>query len=163
MASKKNEVNVETKKKMKLIRNVLFLIGIPLLIAGGILFSSVFANFPSIEFGNAFIGILLLAIGGFMTMGGVYLTIIIHQRGITKYFIEEGGMAMGSADEEALDGYGRMISKGTGAMAKGLKDAGGINISVDNKSEQKIMVKCRNCDALNDENAQFCDQCGSEL
>ena len=163
MVSKKKEVNEETKKKMRLIRNILLLIGIPLLIAGGILFGNTFVNFSFETAGNAFIGISLLAAGGFMTMGGLYMTVLINQRGITKYFIEEGGMAMGTADEEALDGYGRIIRKGTGAMAKGLDDAGGIRISLDNDTKEKIMVKCRECGTLNDENAQFCDQCGKLL
>ena len=166
VANKGKGINEETKKKLKKIRNIFLLVGIPLIIAGASLlmtgFSSIF-DFDTNIFTYMGSGTALLFVGLIMTFGAIYLTVVIHQREITKYFVEEGGMALGTAHEEALDGYGRVISKGSEAMAKGLKAGGGINISLDNNTKEKIMVKCRECGTLNDENAQFCDNCGKKL
>ena len=41
------------------------------------------------------------------------------------------------------------------------KEGGGIDITV--HSDTNVRIKCRNCGTLNDENATFCDNCGSPL
>jgi len=159
-------INEETKRKMKILRNILILIGLPLLITGIVLISDGYANFFGGgigEFNKIGAGMFTAFFGFTLIIISISLTMLIHRREITKYIIEEGGMALGSADEEALDGYGRIISKGSEAVVKGFKNAGGINFSSDNKPTDKIMIKCRECGTLNDENAQFCDRCGKQI
>ncbi len=154
--------HVKSKKKLKRIALILLGIGIPLAITGGILFGFAFATFPE-NHQLTPIGMGVLAGGMFLVLPSIFLLFMAHQREITKYMVEETGRAMGSTSDEALDGLGRVISRGTEAMASGISKAGGIKLDVDTRSEQKIMVKCRKCGTLNDEDAKFCDECGETI
>ena len=52
-----------------------------------------------------------------------------------------------------------------GVLQDTLSEVDVVNKVVDQlqPEEQQIKVRCRNCKALNDENAKFCDQCGESL
>jgi len=152
----------KSKKKLKRIAFLMLGVGIPLIIIGAILIGISFATFPE-NFNLSPIGGGLLAGGMFLLLPSIFILVIAHQREITRYMVEETGRAMGSTSDEALNGYGRVISRGTEAMASGISKAGGIKLDVDTRSEQKIMIKCRKCGTLNDEDAKFCDECGETI
>lgn len=165
--AQENDVNVKPRKKLKIIGILLLVIGIPLVIFGAIILAYVSMNFFDLEMGEfsrlSTMGIVLLAPGMFMILPALFLLAVAHQREIFRYTVEETGMALGTADEQALDGYGRVISKSTEAAATGISKAGGIKLDVKTTSPQKIMIKCRACGTLNDEDAKFCDECGEPL
>lgn len=152
----------KSKKKLRRIAFLLLGVGIPLIVTGAILMGFSFVNPPE-NLGLGSIGAGIIAVGAFIVFPVIFIVIITHQREITRYVMEETGRAMGSTSDEALEGYGRVISKGTEAMASGISKAGGIKLDIDTSSEQKIMIKCRSCGTLNDEDAKFCDECGEPL
>ena len=159
--------NIQKKRRMKIIGIILLIIGISLILAG-IYFaiSSLnsmgdFENNNFMLFGGASAGCFFG--GGVMIMISLMLFFRAYQREIIKYSYEEAGMALGTASERAVDGYGRIIGKGTEAMAKGIQKAGGIKIDVDTHKEEVIKLKCQACGTLNDEDAEFCDKCGQSI
>jgi len=158
--------NIQKKRKMKIIGIITLLIGISLILAG-IYFSIQALNsmgYPGTNFmmyGGATAGCFFG--GGVMIMITLVLFSMAFQREITKYVYEEAGMALGTASERAVDGYGRIIGKGSEALAKGIKSAGGIKLDVDTHKEQVIKIKCQACGTLNDEDAKFCDKCGQPI
>lgn len=161
------DINIQKKRKMKIIGSITLIIGISLIIAG-IYFSieslnsmGDFSNNNFMLYGGASTGCIF--VGVIMLMVTMMMFFRAHQRGIIKYAYEETGMALGTASERAVDGYGRIIGKGTEAMAKGLQNAGGIKLDVDTHKEQIIKIKCQACGTLNDENAKFCDECGQSI
>jgi len=152
----------KSKKKLKRIAYLMLGVGIPLIIIGAILMGISFATFPE-NFNLGPTGGGLLAGGMFLLLPSIFILFVAHQREITRYMVEETGRAMGSTSDEALDGYSRVISRGTEAIASGISKAGGIKLDIDTNSEQKIKIKCRSCGTLNDEDAKFCDECGEPI
>lgn len=156
--------NIQRKKKMKIIGFITLIMGISLIIAG-IFFSIAslnsmgdFDNNNFMLFGGASVGCFF--VGVVCIMVTIMLFRIAYHREIIRYGYEETGMALDTASERAVDGYGRIIGKGSEAVARGIKSAGGIKLDVDSNKEQIIMVKCKACGTLNDENAKYCDECG---
>ncbi|MFX1487643.1 MAG: hypothetical protein ACFFBI_00725 [Promethearchaeota archaeon] len=150
---------------MKIIGIVMILIGISLIIAG-IFFYIISLNSMGNPGSNNFM-LFGGATAGSWFGGGVCIIIALilliraYQREIVRYGYEETGMALGTASEEAVNGYGRIIGKGSEALARGIKSAGGLDINT--SKEQIIKIKCRACGTLNDEDAKYCDQCGQPI
>jgi hypothetical protein len=46
--------------------------------------------------------------------------------------------------------------------ARRLQDLG-TNLGLRNPKEQQVVIRCRNCGTLNEENAKYCNQCGERL
>ena len=152
------------KKKGKVIAKILIIIG-PFLVIGGIvslILSFVsgasmdmdfdeFASAMELEGDLAFLGIGLLAGGGFMIIIGIWAYSFTHLGKITKYVADEVSPAAKTM---------------TKAVAEGLGDGGGIKLDIDldrEPAKEKIMIKCRSCGALNDEDDMYCGKCGKTL
>ncbi|MFX1593212.1 MAG: zinc-ribbon domain-containing protein [Promethearchaeota archaeon] len=159
--------NIRKRRKLKIIGVFSLIIGISLIIAG-VFFSIASLNSMGDFESNNFMIFGGASVGCFFG-GGVGIMIALasfsmaYQRSITKYAYEETGMALGTASERAVDGYGRMIGKGSEAMTRGIRNAGGIKYDVDIKEKEIIKIKCRACGTLNDEDAKFCDNCGQPI
>jgi len=149
------------KRKARIIGKLLLIVGVVLLIGGitSLIFSFILSpniSMPPDEFVRAmelastlsFMGIGLIAGGAFSVMIGVALLYWTHLGKITSYVAEEVSPA---------------ATKLTGAVVKGVQEGGGIKLQVDDASKQKIMIKCRHCGALNDEDDSFCSKCGQQL
>jgi hypothetical protein len=129
---------------------VLIVIGIPLVIAGFSSFFQLQSNFFSLSFEES----SALSAQAFASIvPGMFLTIIgagVLRFGfigrVSKYIADETGPAISSVSE---------------SITKGVKKGGGIDITV--HSDSNIRIKCRNCGTLNDEDATYCDNCGSPL
>lgn len=165
--SKTDDPNIKTRSKLKIIGIVFLVIGIPLVITGAILLGYQFMNFFSLSIEEAsqlgFMSIAFLGGGLFLVFIGIFALIMAHRRQITRYMVEETGMALGGVSDQSLDGYGKVISKGTEAMASGIQQAGGLKINVETDEKTIIKIKCRECGTLNDEDAKFCDECGTSF
>jgi rRNA maturation endonuclease Nob1 len=48
-----------------------------------------------------------------------------------------------------------------GGMVKDALDEADVNLS--GKAETVIMIKCRDCGQLNEEDSKFCQECGVEM
>ena len=112
-------------------------------------------------FGGASAGCFFV---GFICIAATITSLrVAYHREILRYGYEETGMALGTASERAVDGFGRIIGKGSEAVASGIKNAGGIKLDVVSDKEQIIMVRCKACGTLNDEDAKYCDECGQRI
>ena len=141
--------------------------GVGLIIIGGILlifglfqFTGIFSNFPDFTGTfdvSTFIGDLMgtlmwgagfTMVGGIMLGVGIYLIQIANIRKITSYYATETGPA---------------ASRMTGAMTRGLRNAGGIPINQNFKGAPLVKIRCQSCGALNDDLAVQCAQCARKL
>ena len=139
-------------------RKFVYYIGTGVMVIGGIMFASTFfvvfsafgdhSNMDSL--GQTF------AIRGF---GGMVLLIagtII--RGIGARGLAGSGVVLDPKQaREELEPYTRMA----GGMVKDALDE--ADISLGSKSERVIMIKCRSCGKLNEEDSKFCQECGKEI
>ena len=140
-------------------RKVTYYIGMMIAILGGILFASVFLSFamhfgefdPGESFGKS------IAARGF---GGMFLIII---GGIIMNIGARGAAGSGivldpKQAREDLEPLARM----GGGMLKDALDEADINLGK-NSSEKVIMIRCRNCQKLNEEDSKFCQECGKPI
>jgi hypothetical protein len=100
------------------------------------------------SFGYMAGGMLLLFVGSSI----LYYTQI---RRISKYVAHE--------TSPAIETVGGAMGKG---ITSGIKESGGIKISVDSENQQPkeiIKIRCRNCGYLETEDAEFCSKCGQRM
>ena len=141
-----------------------YYIGMGLMILGGIFFASSFVSFIS-NFGdfsnfesNAKSG-MMRAIGGMglLVLGGIIRA--IGARGLAG----SGVILDPEKAREDLEPYSRMA----GGMVKDAMDAADVNLSsaqdLRSAPEKIIMIKCRSCAKLNEEDSKFCQECGEQL
>lgn len=161
------DINIQRKKKMKKIGFLTLIIGIALIIAGIFFFIASLNSMGEVGnnnfmlFGGATAGCWF--VGSICIMATFMLLRVAYHREILRYGYEETGMALGTASERAVDGYGRIIGKGSEAVASGIKSAGGIKLDVVSNKEQIIKIRCKACGTLNDEDAKYCDECGQQI
>jgi len=140
-------------------RKTAYYVGMVIAIIGGLVFGSVFLSFalhfgefdPGDNFGKSIAG---RGFGGMFLMiaGGVIMT--IGARGAAG----SGLVLDPEKAREDLEPFTRM----GGGMLKDALDEADINLGK-NSSEKVIMVKCRNCQKLNEEDSKFCQECGKPL
>jgi hypothetical protein len=131
-----SDVNVRSKKKMKIIGIILMLIGISLVITGIFFFIASLNSMGTknfMLFGGATTGCWF--VGAVCILSALMILIRAYQREIIRYGYEETGMALGTTSETAVDGYGRIIGKGSEALTNGIKHAGGIKLEFDTNKE----------------------------
>ena len=95
---------------------------------------------------RAFGGMFLLVVGGMIRGAGA--------RGLAG----SGILLEPEQAREELEPYSRMA----GGMLKDTLDAADVNVGA-GSSEQVIMIKCRKCTKLNEEDSKFCQECGKAL
>jgi hypothetical protein len=135
-----------------------YYIGTGLMILGGLLFASTFVSFIS-NFGNfsnfesnAKSG-MMRAFGG---MGLLFLGGII--RGIGARGLAGSGVVLDPEKaREDLEPYSRMA----GGMVKDAMDEADVDLR--STQEKIMMIKCRSCGKLNEEDSKFCQECGAQL
>ncbi|MGE9291067.1 MAG: zinc ribbon domain-containing protein [Puniceicoccales bacterium] len=139
-------------------RKFLYYLGITLIVLGFILFLSVFVSAIA-NFGNfdnfqgqarssmmrAVIGIVMIITGGILRTVGA--------RGIAG----SGVILNPRQARNDLKPYTRMA----GGMVRDALDSAEIQLG--GKTKTVVMIKCRNCGKLNEEDSKFCQECGKEL
>ena len=140
-------------------RKIAYYLGAALMVVGGITFLSVFVT-AAMNFGNfgnfvtdarssmlrAIIGMILLAVGSFVRRIGA--------RGMAG----SGVVLDPEKARSELEPYTRMA----GGMVKDALDEADIELHP-GKPEKIIMVKCRKCGKLNEEDSKFCQECGEPI
>jgi hypothetical protein len=139
-------------------RKAAYYVGMLLQIFGGLLFASVFVTF-TMRFGDftdfvdrtksealrAFTGMALMMIGGFI-------------RGVGAKGLAGSGVLLDpERTRQELEPYSRMA----GGMVRDAIDEARLDLG--SEPEQVIVIKCRECAALNPESANFCQECGTKL
>lgn len=143
---------MENKTNIPTWRKTLYYGGMGLSILGFLLFISFFFSFftmfdsltymdPVNSFARAFIGVILLITGQIIRNIGAR-----GLRGSGVVLDPEGGA-------EDLKPYSKAVGR---MVSDGLEEVRSIKKEV-------VKVKCRDCGTLNDENAKYCDNCGTQL
>lgn len=140
-------------------RKTAYYLGMGLMVTGGLMFFSVFIT-GAMNFGDfsnfesdarsgmfrAFGGMALLLIGGII-------------RGIGARGLAGSGVVLDPEKARSeLEPYSRMA----GGMVKDALDEAEIELGT-SKHAQVIMVKCRECGRLNEEDSKFCQECGKQI
>jgi hypothetical protein len=140
-------------------RKTAYYIGMGIAILGAISFGSVFVS-AFLHFGDSGLGpgfgksLALRAFGGMalMILGGAI-------QGIARRGLAGSGVVLDPEQaRDDLEPYTRMV----GGMAKDALDEAGIALG-GKEPERIIMVKCRACGKLNQEDAKFCQECGKSM
>jgi hypothetical protein len=145
-------------KKISEERKTAYYLGMVLMVVGALLFLSVFVtgmmnfgNFNNFE-GNARSSGLRAICG----MGLLFLGSIIRMVG-ARGLAGSGVVLNPRRARRELEPYSRMA----GGMVKDALDEADLNLG--GRSKTVIMIKCRKCGHLNEEDSKFCQECGQEL
>lgn len=147
-------------KKISGERKTAYYVGMTVMVVGGLMFLSVFIT-AAINFGdfNNFESdarsSLFRAIGGMVLIivGGII-------RGVGAAGLAGSGVVLDPEQARSeLEPYSRMA----GGMLKDAIDESGIKTGRTAEPEKIIMIKCRACGKLNEEDSKFCQECGQEL
>lgn len=143
-------------------RKASFYIGTVIMVIGLIMFLSVFVsgfmsfgdldnmdpmenNFGSFAF-RGFGGFVLIAIGNML-------------RGLGAYGLAGSGVILDPKRRRSeLEPYSRMA----GGMVKDALNEAEVNFGK-TEAEKIIMLKCRDCGQLNEEDSKFCQECGEKM
>jgi len=140
-------------------RQTAYYVGMAIMVVGGLMFFSTFIFF-AMNFGDfsnfnenakssmfrAFGGMALLVVGGIVAS--------IGRAGLAG----SGVLLDPEQAKEDLEPYSRMV----GGMAKDALDAADVHLGQP-EAKPVVMVRCQACGKLNDEAANFCQQCGKKL
>ncbi|QDS91587.1 hypothetical protein FF011L_03170 [Roseimaritima multifibrata] len=141
-------------------RKTAYYIGIAISIAGVLLFLSVFVT-GAMNFGNFdnFEGqtrsFVFRAIGGMVLFVAGKIIAHIGARGLAG----SGVVLDPKKAREDLKPYSKM----TGGMVADALDESGIPEMLDRGSEPKVVIRCRSCQKLNEDDSKFCQECGEPI
>ena len=139
-------------------RKTTYYLGLGLMIVGGILLASTFVTF-AMRFGDtshvesraksemfrAFGGMALLFVGGVV-------------RGIGARGLAGSGVVLDPEKaRKDLEPYSRMAG---GMLGDALEE---VDAKRAGRGEQVVMIKCRSCGKLNEEDSKFCQECGKAI
>ncbi len=139
-------------------RKTAYYLGTGLMALGFILFASTFVTFAT-RFGDfsdfesnaksemfrAFGGMALLVVGGII-------------RGIGARGLAGSGVVLDpERARRELEPYSRMA----GGMVRDALDE--ADVSLGRRREKVVMIKCRSCGKLNEEESKFCQECGKVI
>ncbi|MDF2699925.1 MAG: putative rane protein [Haloplasmataceae bacterium] len=137
MINEKDPKHQQTKKKLKTIGKICLIAGICCIIYGIITFPEGFMLF--------FVGMPLTFVGSSMTM-------FAFQGEVARYSANEVTPVAKDVVNYMVDGTQDSIKTVARSISEGI-----------NGSNPKNMIKCRHCNAENDDDAKFCDTCGKPI
>lgn len=132
--------------------------GMGLMLLGGIIIASAIVS-SIVNFGDFTDFEQRSKSGMFRAVGGAFLLFI----GVVIRIIGAGGLAGSGVvldpeqAREDLEPYTRMAG---GMVKDALKEA---DIDLGGSSEKVVMIKCRACGKLNEEDSKFCQECGKDI
>ena len=106
-----------------------------------------FSGTPRPSFGTPVIGITMIIVGQFISKVGA--------RGLAG----SGILLDPKKAREDLEPYSRM----GGGMVKDALEESGVPEMLQGSGEAKIMIRCRACEKLNEEDSNFCQECGKPV
>lgn len=155
-----------SKNKISKERQATYYVGIGLSIVGFLVFISNFFNTPSVRsgFGEFEAGMNSMATTAITGMVMIIAGTIISQIGAKG----AAGSGLILDPDKARDDLKPWSVMTGGIINDAVSQIDAINTikpDVESKSEIKteVMIRCRSCKALNDEDAKFCKNCGEEL
>ena len=139
-------------------RKAAYYLGGVISLVGVLVFMSVFVT-TAMNFGNftnfdgMVFSVMCRGIGGILLINFGKFLQTIGQRGLAG----AGVILDPERAREDLQPYSRMAG---GIINDALQET---NLNHRAPPETVVKIKCRDCDALNDENARFCQQCGHQI
>jgi hypothetical protein len=130
---------------------VLIIVGVITIIISMISFMNSFGNHTTISQGAPapmypfFIGMIIIGVGSIIQN--------IGKRGMAG----SGAVLDPAQARRDLEPYSRMAG---GMIQDALEEA---SILPNKQAERVVLIKCRDCSALNEEDAKFCKQCGKPI
>jgi hypothetical protein len=144
-------------------RKGLYYVGIALVCVGLLLFLSTFVTFIA-HFGNFDDFVDRAKSEGFRAFGGMFLMIIggIMSNVGAKGWAGSGFLLDPEKARKDVEPWSRM---GGGVIQDALSEVGVVKKLEDrlDSPEPQVKVRCGKCQALNDETAKFCSQCGAVI
>ncbi len=140
-------------------RKTAYYVGMVVSIIGGILFGSTFLSF-ALHFGDFDLGPSFGKSLAGRAFGGMFLIIL---GSIIRNIGARGAAGSGlvldpKKAREDLEPFSRQ----SGGMLKDALDEADIHLEK-SSPEKVVMIKCRNCQKLNEEDSKFCQECGKPL
>jgi len=141
-------------------RKTAYYVGNTISIVGVLLFLSVFItgalNFGNFEnFEGQVRSSMFRAIGGMVMMGVGQAIAGAGARGLAG----SGVLLDPKQAREDLKPYSKM----TGGMFSDALEESGIPEMLNREGDSKIMIRCRACQKLNEEDSKFCQECGEPI
>ncbi len=162
-----NEENHQKiKRKLKKSSKICLAIGIPVLIAGIVLFIIGFSNFNSSSISTAGSKMAMLAAGSFVIFigfvliaVGIYTTFFAHAREISSYTASSVAPVIKDTAEYLAPTTNNVVKEISESISEGI--AKGKSSS--NKGDNAGKVVCQNCGQKNESTAKFCSNCGNAI
>ena len=156
-----------TSKKQLLVRIIgfgLLIGGIILIINGAIMINkgnSMFGDFDAPWFETVSRGGGLLAGGFFMVFPAIFILFVSHATSLMSRPLKHAGTPLGHDND--YERYEKMIEESAKRRATGVNRTE-VRASIGGAdSVQTVKIRCQLCGALNDDDAEFCDQCSESL
>lgn len=143
-------------------RKLLYYAGIALSVIGILLFLSTFVSFLA-NFGNFNNFDAQVRSVGYRTFGGMVLIIVggFLARAAALGLAGSGVILDPKRAREDVEPWSRMAG---GIVRDALSETGLVEDNDEHDTRQPaVKVRCQKCNALNDEDSKFCNQCGSAL
>ena len=146
-------------------RNFLRVLGPIMLIAGGTLSVIGFILFflPFFTDGDPnFIGMLFLILGGPLVVFSLPVTFMGYMGKIARYQASEIAPVGKDTFNYLVDGTQDSLKTASQAIGTGLGAGIGAGLNSPSSGSQN-KIRCHKCNELQDEDAKFCDNCGSAI
>ena len=143
-------------------RKTAYYVGNGIALLGLLLFLSVFVT-AALNFGNFNNFDIQARSSGLRSIGGIFLIIIGSAiRRMGAFGLAGSGVTLDPEQaREDLKPYSHM----TGGMISDTLDKANLDehLGSGSQPEQVVMLKCRECRFLNEEDSKFCQECGAEI
>jgi len=148
-------------RKISQPRKATYYIGAGLIVVGALSFCSVFVTF-AINFGDFSNFDAEARSSMYRAFGGLFLIVVGSiVRSIGARGLAGSGVVLDPEQaRDELEPYSRMV----GGMAKDALDEAGVDLGGGSEPPaQVVMIKCRACHKLNEEDSKFCQECGKPI
>jgi len=161
-----SEENEDSSKHLfvRIIGFGLLIGGIILLINGAIVLNkafSMFGDFDAPMFETFVKGGGLLAGGFFMVIPAIFILFVSHGTSMLGRTLKYAGTTLDKDDD--YERYEKIIEESAKRRATGVNRKETVTQNIEMNSDQIVKIRCQLCGALNDDDAEFCDQCSESL
>ena len=156
-----------TSKKQLLLRIIgfgLLIGGIILIINGAITLNKGNAMFGDPDapwFETITKGGGLLGGGFFMVIPAIFILFVSHGTSMLGRTLKYAGTTLDKDDD--YERYEKIIEESAKRRATGVNRKETVTQNIEMNSDQIVKIRCQLCGALNDDDAEFCDQCSESL
>jgi len=160
----KKEPTSKTQVFVRIIGFCLLIGGIILIINGAIVLNkgnSMFGDFDAPWFETVSTGGGLLAGGFFMVIPAIFILFVSHGTSIMGRTLKYAGTTLDKDDD--YERYEKIIEESAKRRATGVNRKETMTQNIEMNSNQVVKIRCQLCGALNDDDAEFCDQCSESL